>query len=193
MALYGTLDAIMCRVFPTTLHKIARGWYGRLPLASIHSLDQLAREFEANFLASTRSKPTAASLLGMRQKEDEPLAHTLPASQGRSEPFSTHIRCCEYLDHDDSLMITTHIASPRVRRIMIDTGSSVDILYLDAFQKLGMTNRDLILMTSTLTGFTEDVITPVGIATLPMTFNDEPRTKTFMVPLWWSSSPRHKT
>ncbi|RWV80941.1 hypothetical protein GW17_00057702 [Ensete ventricosum] len=65
---------------------------------------------------------------------------------------------------------------------MIDTGSSVDILYLDTFQKLGMTNRDLIPMTSTLIGFTGDVITPVGIATLPMTFDDEPRTKTLMVP-----------
>ncbi|RRT67085.1 hypothetical protein B296_00003996 [Ensete ventricosum] len=37
-------------------------------------------------------------------------------------------------------------------------------------------------MTSTLTGFTVDAITPVGIATLPMIFGDEPRTKTFMGP-----------
>ncbi|RRT66359.1 hypothetical protein B296_00039428 [Ensete ventricosum] len=65
---------------------------------------------------------------------------------------------------------------------MIDIGSSADILYLDAFQKLGMTNWDLIPMTSTLTGFTRDVITPVDITTLPMTFDDELRTKTFMVP-----------
>ncbi|RWW78741.1 hypothetical protein BHE74_00013023 [Ensete ventricosum] len=45
-----------------------------------------------------------------------------------------------------------------------------------------MTNWDLIPMTSTLTGFTGDAITPMGIATLPMTFGDESRTKTFMVP-----------
>ncbi|KAJ8499439.1 hypothetical protein OPV22_009991 [Ensete ventricosum] len=64
---------------------------------------------------------------------------------------------------------------------MIYTGSSADILYLDAFQKLNMTNRDLIPMTLTLTGFTGDAITPVGIATLPIPFDDEPRTKTFMV------------
>ncbi|RZR99005.1 hypothetical protein BHM03_00028472 [Ensete ventricosum] len=61
-------------------------------------------------------------------------------------------------------------------------GSSADILYFDAFQKLGMTNRDLTLMTSTLTGFAGEVIAPIGVATLPVTFSDEPRTKTLMVP-----------
>ncbi|RWV77490.1 hypothetical protein GW17_00061667, partial [Ensete ventricosum] len=66
-------DAIMCRAFPMTLCGITRGWYNRLPPTSIHSFYHLAREFEANFLASVQLKPTIAYLLGMRQKEDEPL------------------------------------------------------------------------------------------------------------------------
>ncbi|XP_065015433.1 uncharacterized protein LOC135642878 [Musa acuminata AAA Group] len=35
--------------------------------------------------------------------------------------------------HDDALVITTRIANTQVRRIMIDTGSSANVLYLDTF------------------------------------------------------------
>ncbi|RZS16052.1 hypothetical protein BHM03_00047994 [Ensete ventricosum] len=65
---------------------------------------------------------------------------------------------------------------------MIDIGSYANILYFDAFKKLNMTKRNLTPMTSILIGFTGDAITPICVATLPMTFDDEPRTKTLMVP-----------
>ncbi|RZR91029.1 hypothetical protein BHM03_00019074 [Ensete ventricosum] len=87
----------------------------------------------------------------------------------------------EYLDHDDTLVITACIANAHVKRIMINTWSSANILYFDTFLKLDMTNQNLTPMTSTLTGFTGDAIITVGIATLPMIFDDEPRTKTLMV------------
>ncbi|RRT70014.1 hypothetical protein B296_00026758 [Ensete ventricosum] len=77
MTLYDTLDVIMCRAFPMTLRGIARGWYNWLPPSSIHFFNQLAREFEGNFLSSARPKPTTASLLGMRQKEEENLGQYL--------------------------------------------------------------------------------------------------------------------
>ncbi|RZR71326.1 hypothetical protein BHM03_00004683 [Ensete ventricosum] len=64
----------------------------------------------------------------------------------------------KYLDHDDALVISARMANVRLKRIMIDTRSSTDILYFDAFQKLGMTNRDLTPMTLTLTRLTGDVM-----------------------------------
>ncbi|RWW39844.1 hypothetical protein BHE74_00054784 [Ensete ventricosum] len=99
----------------------------------------------------------------------------------RSDPGITFESEDEYLDHDDALVVMAYIVNARVRRIMIDTRSFTDILYVDAFHKLGMTNRDLIPMTSTLTGFTSDAITLVGVATLPVTFDDEPRPSWFLL------------
>ncbi|XP_064992483.1 uncharacterized protein LOC135629216 [Musa acuminata AAA Group] len=64
--------------------------------------------------------------------------------------------------HDDALVISIQIANARVKRVMVDTGSSADVLYFDAFKRLGLTEGDLTLMASTLTKFTGDSISPLG-------------------------------
>ncbi|RWV78502.1 hypothetical protein GW17_00060532 [Ensete ventricosum] len=87
----------------------------------------------------------------------------------------------EYPDHDDALVIPARMTNARDRQIMVDTGSSIDILYFHTFQKLGMTDGDLIPITSTLIGFTKDAIAFLGVTTLPVTIGEEPRTKTLMV------------
>ncbi|RZS09240.1 hypothetical protein BHM03_00040300 [Ensete ventricosum] len=88
ITLYGTSNAIMCQAFPTTLRGIARGWYNQLSPSSIHYFSQIAREFEGNFLSSARPKPTVASLLRMRQKEEEHLGQYLASFTNERPPVT---------------------------------------------------------------------------------------------------------
>lgn len=50
--------------------------------------------------------------------------------------FREEDACHLDLTHDDALVISVRIANALVKRVMIDIASSVDVLYLDAFQKL---------------------------------------------------------
>jgi hypothetical protein len=45
--------------------------------------------------------------------------------------------------HDDTLVITMNIADFTIRRVMIDNGSSVDILYLPAYQQMKLDKEKL--------------------------------------------------
>ncbi|RZS03992.1 hypothetical protein BHM03_00034254 [Ensete ventricosum] len=118
---------------------------------------------------SSARKVYARSEVGKRLAHDEDLDITFK-SGGE-----------EYPCHDDTLVISIRMANAYVKRVMIDTGSSTDILYFDAFQKLGLIDKDLVTLTSTLTRFTGDFVSPMGAATIHVTFGGEPRSKTLMV------------
>ncbi|RRT48934.1 hypothetical protein B296_00005891 [Ensete ventricosum] len=82
-------------------------------------------------------------------------------------------------NYDDALVISV-CANALMKRLMVDTGSSTDILYMDAFQKLGLIVSDL-LSRSSLTRFTGDSITLLRTTILPTTLGQEPESKILMV------------
>ena len=71
--------------------------------------------------------------------------------------------------HNDALVVTINISSFTTRRVMIDNGSSADILYLPAYQQMKLDKDKLQPMEALLVGFTGDRVCPVGIITLPIT------------------------
>uniref|UniRef100_A0A2N9ED79 Uncharacterized protein n=1 Tax=Fagus sylvatica TaxID=28930 RepID=A0A2N9ED79_FAGSY len=78
--------------------------------------------------------------------------------------------------HDDALVITVNIAGFTTRRVMVDNGSSADILYLPAYQQMRLDKDKLRPMDAPLVGFTGDKVCPVGIVTLPITVGTHPKT-----------------
>ena len=56
----------------------------------------------------------------------------------------------------DALVITARVANNNVHRLLVDDNNVVDIIYLDAYKRMGLTERKLSPATSPLYGFTGD-------------------------------------
>ena len=55
--------------------------------------------------------------------------------------------------HDDAIIITLLIANYTTRRVLVDNGSSADILYFPAFQQMRLGRDQLRPVNSPLVGF----------------------------------------
>ena len=76
--------------------------------------------------------------------------------------------------HDDAIFITLLIADYTTRRVLVDNGSSVDILYYPAFQQMRL-GRDLLHpVCSPLIGFGGMKVQLVGTITLPVVVGSYP-------------------
>ena len=68
--------------------------------------------------------------------------------------------------HNNPLVIMLNIEGFNTKRILVDNGSSADIIYLLAFQQLRLDPKRLRLFDSPLVSFSEDRVYPRGIVTL---------------------------
>ncbi|XP_042974738.1 uncharacterized protein LOC122306375 [Carya illinoinensis] len=71
--------------------------------------------------------------------------------------------------HDDALVVTLVIANYITRRVLIDNESSANILFLEAFVKMGISANKLTPSPTPLKGFFRDTIQPAEAITLPVT------------------------
>ena len=69
--------------------------------------------------------------------------------------------------HCDALVIIAMVANNNVHKILVDNGSSVDILYYQAFQKIGLKVSNLKPSPNPVYAFTRDSVTPIGVISLP--------------------------
>lgn len=76
--------------------------------------------------------------------------------------------------YNDPLVMMLNIEGFNTKRILVDNGSSTDIIYLPAFQQLKLNPRRLCSFDSPLVSFSGDRVYPRGIVTLTVTVGTYP-------------------
>ncbi|GAV75430.1 LOW QUALITY PROTEIN: hypothetical protein CFOL_v3_18909, partial [Cephalotus follicularis] len=79
------------------------------------------------------------------------------------------------LPHDDPVVVTLQVALFTMKRILIDSGSSTDILYKHAFDQLRIPTDQLKLIKTLLVGFVGEMVHPLGSIELSVVAGTAPR------------------
>ncbi|XP_075636672.1 uncharacterized protein LOC142608900 [Castanea sativa] len=73
MTVYSNNEALMCRVFPSSLGPVAMRWFDALAEGSLKSFEELTRAFRARFITCSRIPKPLDALLSMAMREGETL------------------------------------------------------------------------------------------------------------------------
>ncbi|KAM0025726.1 putative retrotransposon gag domain, aspartic peptidase domain superfamily [Helianthus debilis subsp. tardiflorus] len=93
---------------------------------------------------------------------------TSSVSEGKIITFDEDDRINIQDPHHDSLVITLFISNHFVRMILIDGGSSVNIIQLDVLKKMGIPESDITPRSSVLVGFSGETKKTLGDIKLPI-------------------------
>ncbi|KAL0286057.1 UNVERIFIED_CONTAM: hypothetical protein Sangu_2751800 [Sesamum angustifolium] len=83
--------------------------------------------------------------------------------------------------NNDALVISATLANFLVKKILVDSGSSADIIFYDAYVQLGIENAQLQKANTPLTGFSGEMIEPLGEVILPLSLGSLPKRSTKIV------------
>ena len=81
---------------------------------------------------------------------------------------------CFHHPHDDALVVSIQIEDYNTHRVLVDNGSSADILYYPAFQQMRIDREGPVPTNAPLVGFGGIRVNPLGAVTLPVTIGDYP-------------------
>ena len=77
--------------------------------------------------------------------------------------------------HDDALVVRMQVGDYNMHRVLVNNGSSTDILYYPAFQQMRIDKERLIPTNAPLVGFGGSRVFPLGAVTLSVTVGDYPQ------------------
>ncbi|XP_050267437.1 uncharacterized protein LOC126712227 [Quercus robur] len=70
--------------------------------------------------------------------------------------------------HDDALVVTLRIGGYDVKRVLVDQGSAVEVMYPDLYKGLNLKQEDLLPYDSPLVSFEGKIVIPKGMIRLPI-------------------------
>ena len=76
--------------------------------------------------------------------------------------------------HDDPLVVRAIVANTTVHRVLIDNGSSTDIIFASAFEKMSIRREKLEPINTHLQGFLGEKVLPLGSIQLVLTLGEAP-------------------
>ena len=76
--------------------------------------------------------------------------------------------------HDNALVVSLRVADSNMHWVLVDNGSSTDILYYLTFQQMRIDREQLVLINASLIGFEGTRVFPLGVVTLLITVDDYP-------------------
>ena len=124
--------------------------------------------------AATRSSKKARKTY-LRMVQNVQLTGSVPKiAQGESPiiGFSEDDARRLHHPHDDALVISIRVGDYNVHRMLVDNGSSTDILYYPAFQQMGINKARLTPTNAPLVGFGGTRVLPLGAITFSVTVGD---------------------
>ena len=74
--------------------------------------------------------------------------------------------------HDDPLVIRAVVANKTIHWVLVDNGSSIDIIFASAFDKMGIGREKLEPVSTHLRGFSGEKVLPLGLVQLVLTLGD---------------------
>ena len=76
---------------------------------------------------------------------------------------------------DDALVVSIRVGDCNMHRVLVNNGSSADILYYPAFQQMGIDRERLIPTNAPLVGFGGTRVFPLGAVRISITIGDYPQ------------------
>ncbi|XP_023912551.1 uncharacterized protein LOC112024147 [Quercus suber] len=77
--------------------------------------------------------------------------------------------------HDDALVVSLQVGDYNLHRVLVDNGSSADILYYPTYQQMKISRERLVPTNAPLVGFGGAKVFPLGAVTLAVTGGDYPQ------------------